>query len=138
MLSPILQQILSTSSTLQAQNFNMLTTTEKVKALRESLKKVRDQKSNFDSIFDQAIKICKDVGVNLTPQRKHKVSILIDHVPETQAFLHEKTYIYINAYLPMIGCMLTEIDCRFNQDTEGSLKSNLLANFLALQQINPI
>ncbi len=50
MLSPILQQVLSTSSTLQAQNINLLTATEKVKALSESLQKVLNQKSNFDSI----------------------------------------------------------------------------------------
>uniref|UniRef100_A0A2S2NXT3 Zinc finger MYM-type protein 1 n=1 Tax=Schizaphis graminum TaxID=13262 RepID=A0A2S2NXT3_SCHGA len=122
LLDPILCLILKTSTCLQSSTINLLTAMQLVEALKNSLNSMRNNVSNFDTIYKNSVRFCDDQNIDIPVTRQRRISTKIDSSSHTQHYFtkeHEMRKVYYST----LDNMISALNIRFNQETIDIIKS---------------
>lgn len=131
MVSPILNTILITSTSLQDPNLNLWSAYDNVKLLRASLVARRNETdpndiNSFSRIFQSVTEQCEELGIEIPPIKSNtrRVSRRIDSNPSNQ-FLYEskEQEMRICTYYPFLDALISGIDERFSQETNEVIEA---------------
>lgn len=70
MMHPILQIVLKVSSFLQTPNLELLTAIESIKSLKVSLNSLRNSPIDYQLIFENTEKMCKELNIEIPTVKK--------------------------------------------------------------------
>ncbi|CAI6372990.1 unnamed protein product [Macrosiphum euphorbiae] len=90
MLHPILLLIVKVNSCLQAEELNLLTSTNLIQSLKQKLYQLRSDTTFFNDIYRDTVKHCGENNVAIPEVRKRKISTKIDYSANNQYFADTK------------------------------------------------
>ncbi|CAI6357084.1 unnamed protein product [Macrosiphum euphorbiae] len=118
MLHPILLLIVKVNSCLQAEELNLLTSTNLIQSLKQKLYQLRSDTTFFNDIYRDTVKHCEENNVAIPEVRKRKISTKIDYSANNQYFADTKEEeLRVSCFNVVLDDLLNGLNDRFNQET---------------------
>jgi len=118
MLHPILLLIVKVNSCLQAEELNLLTSTNLIQSLKQKLYQLRSDTTFFNDIYCDTVKHCEENNVAIPKVRKRKISTKIDYSANNQYFADTKEEeLRVSCFNVVLDDLLNGLNDRFNQET---------------------
>ncbi|KAE9523137.1 hypothetical protein AGLY_016451 [Aphis glycines] len=117
-LYPILLLIVKVNSCLQAEELNLLTSTNFIQFLKQKLYQLRSDTTFFNGIYCDTVKHCEENNVAIPKVRKRKISTKIDYSANNQYFADTKEEeLRVSCSNVVLYDLLNGLNDRFNQET---------------------
>ncbi|XP_050064188.1 zinc finger MYM-type protein 1-like [Aphis gossypii] len=118
MLHPILLLIVKVNSYLQAEELNLLTSTNLIQSLKQKLYQLRSDPTFFNDIYCDTVKHCEENNVAIPKVRKRKISTKIGYSANNQYFADTKEKeLRVSCFNVVLDDLLNGLNDRFNQET---------------------
>ncbi|CAI6377027.1 unnamed protein product [Macrosiphum euphorbiae] len=117
MMHPILQIVLKVSSFLQTPNLELLTAIESIKSLKVSLNSLRNSPIDYQLIFENTEKMCKEINIEIPTVKKKTIPRKLDDNKNQHLFETKYDELRVLVFYYTLDTLCQGLDTRFKQDT---------------------
>lgn len=114
-MHPILQIVLKVSSFLQTPNLELLTAIESIKSLKVSLNSLRNSPIDYQLIFENTEKMCKEINIEIPTVKKKTIPRKLDDNKNQHLFETKYDELRVLVFYYTLDTLCQGLDTRLNK-----------------------
>jgi len=123
MMHPVLQMVLKVSSFLQTPNLELLTAIQTIRSLKDSLNSLRNSSQDYEHIFENTVKMCKEMNIEIPIVKNKRISTKIDSCTNQYIFKTKREELRVLVFYSTLDTLCQGLNSRFQQDTLDLISS---------------